>query len=66
MAKIEDPRILAQFVTPLGKSYLCPSPNVLDLIDQKTGEKKVIVRLNNMQMQAFDIMAGKFSPGNFK
>jgi hypothetical protein len=66
VAKIEDPRILAQFVTPLGKSYFCPSPNVLDLTDQKSGDKTVIVRLSNVQMQAFDITAGKFSPGKLR
>lgn len=62
IAKIENENILAQFETPLGKSYLCPSPDVLYLFDSETGEKSVIVRLSNLQMQPFDITAGKFSP----
>lgn len=62
IAKIENEFILAQFETPLGRSYLCPSPDVLYLQDAETGEKNVILRLTNIQMQAFDITAGKFSP----
>lgn len=59
IAKITNENVLAQFETPLGKSYLCPSPDVLTLVDAETGEKNVLVRLSNVQMQAFDITAGK-------
>jgi len=62
IAKITNENVLAQFETPLGKSYLCPSPDVLNFVDSETGESNVIVRLSNVQMQAFDITAGKFSP----
>ena len=62
IAKIENENILSQFETPLGKSYLCPSPDVLYFIDSETNENNVIVRLSNVQMQAFHITAGKFSP----
>lgn len=50
-AKITDENVLAQFETPLGKSYLCPSPEVINLVDSETGESNVIVRLSNLQMQ---------------
>lgn len=62
IAQLTNENILSQFETPLGKSYLCPSPDVLNLYDSVTGENNVIVRLTNLQMQAFDITAGKFSP----
>ena len=53
---------LGIFTTPMGKSYLCPSPPVLNLIESKSGKQTVVVRLANIQLQAFQIEKGKFSP----
>lgn len=54
---------LGMFTTLLGKSYLCPSPPVINLYDSKSGQT-VFLRLTNIQLQAFQIEKGKFAPGN--
>jgi hypothetical protein len=50
------------FTTPLGKSYLCPSPSVINLFESKSGRQSVVLRLANIQLQAFQIEKGKFAP----
>ena len=56
---------LGMFTTPLGKSYMCPSPPVINLFESKSGKQTVVVRLANIQIQAFQIEKGKFAPGMF-
>lgn len=56
---------LSMFKTPLGKSYLCPSPPVINLYDSKTKEI-IVLRLANVQLQAFQIEKGKFAPSTFQ
>lgn len=53
---------LSIFNSPLGKSYFCPSPPVMNLYDSKTGKSSVVVRFTNVHLQAFQIEMGKFSP----
>ncbi|CAG2119093.1 unnamed protein product, partial [Medioppia subpectinata] len=53
---------LGMFTTQLGKSYLCPSPPVINLFESKTGKQTVVLRLTNIQIQAFQIESGKFAP----
>ncbi|XP_054169082.1 lysosome-associated membrane glycoprotein 5-like [Oppia nitens] len=53
---------LGMFSTPLGKSYLCPSPPVINLYESKTDKQTVVVRLANVELQAFQIEKGKFAP----
>jgi hypothetical protein len=53
---------LGMFTTPLGKSYLCPSPPVINLFESKSGRQSVVLRLANIQLQAFQIEKGKFAP----
>ena len=55
---------MAMFTTPMGKSYLCPSPPVVNLYESKTGKPSVVVRFTNLQLQAFQIELGKFASGN--
>lgn len=51
---------LGMFTTPLGKSYFCPSPPVINLYE-KSGQN-VVLRLGNIELQAFQIEKGKFAP----
>lgn len=52
---------LAQFETSLDRSYFCPAAPVLNLYDPE-GKPVVVVRMFNVQIQAFKIRSGKFSP----
>lgn len=61
IAKTRD-EALARFETPLGKSYLCPSPPVINMYDGD-GNAAVVLRLTNMQIQPFEIERAKFSTG---
>lgn len=56
---------MAMFTTPLGKSYLCPSPPALNLYEPKQERPSVKVRFTNVHFQAFQIEFGKFSPSKF-
>ena len=48
--------VLSQlFETVVGKSYFCPSPDVLTLADSETGENTVYARLENVQMVMYSI-----------
>jgi len=53
---------LAAFETSLDKSYFCPTTPTLTLYDTKTGEANVLVRMFNVQIQAFKVKGAKFSP----
>ncbi|XP_013780891.1 lysosome-associated membrane glycoprotein 5-like [Limulus polyphemus] len=48
------------FETPFGKSYFCPSPEVIPLYDSKRN-KVTIVRLHDVQLQPYDVKNGVFS-----
>jgi hypothetical protein len=52
---------LDQFETQLGNSYYCPSPEIINLFNEN-GERTVILRLSNVQLQAYKVKKGKFSP----
>ncbi|XP_015782246.1 lysosome-associated membrane glycoprotein 5 [Tetranychus urticae] len=56
-----DQDSLNQFETLLGKSYYCPSPSIINMYNP-AGERIVILRLSNVQLQAYEIKTGKFSP----
>ena len=51
---------LASFETSLDRSYFCPNTPALSLYN-KEGEPVVLVRLFNVQVQAFKIKGAKFS-----
>jgi hypothetical protein len=51
---------LAAFETSLDRSYFCPTTPTLNLYNQD-GEAIVLVRLFNVQIQAFKVKRGKFS-----
>lgn len=53
---------MAAFETSLEKSYFCPTTPTLILYDTKTGEANVLVRMFNVQIQAFKVKQAKFSP----
>ena len=53
---------LGMYTTPLGKSFLCPPPPVINLFESKTGRQTVVMRLANVQLQAYQIQNGKFAP----
>ena len=59
LAKSKD-LSLASFETSIDKSYFCPSTPTLNLYDP-SGEPVVLVRLFNVQVQAFKIKGAKFS-----
>ena len=52
---------LAAFETSLDKSYFCPTTPTLNLYNQD-GDPIVLVRLFKVQIQAFKVKRGKFSP----
>lgn len=54
------------FTTPLGKSYLCPSPPAINLYESKQDKPSVKVRFTNVHFQAFQIEFGKFSPSKYR
>ncbi|KAJ6215289.1 hypothetical protein RDWZM_010651 [Blomia tropicalis] len=57
-------RTMAMFTTPMDKSYLCPTPPVINLYESKSGKPSVVVRFSNVHFQAFQIELGKFSPAS--
>ncbi|XP_074595846.1 lysosome-associated membrane glycoprotein 5 [Brevipalpus obovatus] len=60
MTARSDADSLKQFETLLGHSYYCPSPSIINMYvgDDRT----VIVRMSTVQLQAYRIENGKFSP----
>lgn len=57
-----QPDSLGMFTTPMGKSYFCPSPPVINLFESKTGKPSVVVRFTSVHLQAFQTEKGKFAP----
>lgn len=51
---------LTQFETAVGKSYFCPSPEVIPLYDTKQ-EKVATARLQDVRIQPFGVIKGVFS-----
>ncbi|XP_023216311.1 lysosome-associated membrane glycoprotein 5-like [Centruroides sculpturatus] len=51
---------LTQFETSIGKSYFCPSPEVIPLYDTKK-DKVATARLQDVRIQPFGISKGGFS-----
>lgn len=58
-----DADSLKQFETLLKKSYFCPSPSIINMYN-RDDERLVIVRMSSVQLQAYEIVKGKFSPSN--
>lgn len=48
------------FATPYGKSYFCPSPDVINMYNSKK-DKIVLARLKDVRLQVYDVEHGKFS-----
>lgn len=49
------------FATQYGKSYFCPSPDVINLYNSKK-ERVVLARMKDVRLQVYDVHNGKFSP----
>lgn len=49
------------FSTPYGKSYFCPSPDVINMYNSRK-DKIVLARMKDVHLQVYDIHNGKFSP----
>lgn len=58
-----DQDSLKQFETLMSKSYYCPSPSIINMYT-RDGERTVILRMSTVQLQAYQINNGKFSPSN--
>lgn len=56
---------MEMFVTSLGKSYLCPSPPIINLYEPKADKPSVVVRFSHVHFQAFQIEMGKFAPSKY-
>ena len=54
------PISLVQFETELGKSYYCPSPDIIPMYSPE-GDRLVILRISNVQLQAYMVKRGKWS-----
>ncbi|XP_054712967.1 lysosome-associated membrane glycoprotein 5-like [Uloborus diversus] len=48
------------FSTPYGKSYFCPSPDVIAMYNSKR-EKVVLARMKDVRLQVYDVQNAKFS-----
>ncbi|XP_042909596.1 lysosome-associated membrane glycoprotein 5 isoform X1 [Parasteatoda tepidariorum] len=48
------------FATPYGKSYFCPSPDVIPMYDSRK-ERVVLTRMKDVHLQMYDVQMGKFS-----
>lgn len=59
------PAAMEMFVTSLGKSYMCPSPPIINLYEPKAEKPSVVVRFTHVHFQAFQIEMGKFSPSKY-
>ncbi|GFS63136.1 lysosome-associated membrane glycoprotein 5 [Trichonephila inaurata madagascariensis] len=49
------------FATQYGKSYFCPSPDVIPMYNSEK-EKMVLARMKDVHLQMYDVQMGKFSP----
>ncbi|CAL1281732.1 unnamed protein product [Larinioides sclopetarius] len=49
------------FKTQYGKSYFCPSPDVIPMYGSDK-EKVVLARMKDVHLQVYDVQMGKFSP----